>query len=316
MGDLFPLPAELQQVEYAQLYFHLEISSAFELPPLGLLQLRRELVQAAGRLHQAGAAGAAQIKTLLQPPIADDPLLRKQFKKPAPGFVLRPDPARQGVCESKQRIILPVLLLGNAVGRLQYLLTLFEELGQQGLYHGDGQFRLAAVETEDGGGRRMTLWHEAEEKIDLQLQINDLYWWLLRQPLLGTAVEIEFVSPLRLLRHGKPLFQVDFADFFPYLLRRVTSVLACHAGIEPVGDSAGLIELAGRIANLSNRLRWFDWRRLTGEARQQDLGGLLGTLRIAGPELAEIAWLLQLGQLFQVGKSATYGAGQYHLRTL
>jgi len=317
MSDLFPLPEELKQVEYAQLYLHLEIGSYFDLPPLGLLQLRRELRQALKSLQlTAGAQSLAQLEDLLCPSESPDPLLRKQFKKPAPGFVLTPDPARQGLCEPKDRIVLPLLLLGSAVDKFSSTIRLFEQLGQQGLCHGVGQFVLEAIETEDASGLRSMLWKTGESKVDLQPQICDLYWWLERQRMLGPVAVLEIVSPMRLISGGKPLFKADFADFFPYLLRRVTSMLACHAGVEPVEYPAGLIDLATRLESDAHRLHWSDWRRLEGESGTQDLGGLLGTIRVTGPALAEIAWLLQLGRLLNVGKGAAYGAGQYRLKSL
>jgi len=175
---------------------------------------------------------------------------------------------------------------------------------------------LEAIETEDASGLRSMLWKTGESKVDLQPQICDLYWWLERQRMLGPVAVLEIVSPMRLISGGKPLFKADFADFFPYLLRRVTSMLACHAGVEPVEYPAGLIDLATRLESDAHRLHWSDWRRLEGESGTQDLGGLLGTIRVTGPALAEIAWLLQLGRLLNVGKGAAYGAGQYRLKSL
>ena len=55
MTYLAPLPSELQQVEYAQLYFHLQVKDTFDLPQLALLQLRRELLQALRTLEGWGS---------------------------------------------------------------------------------------------------------------------------------------------------------------------------------------------------------------------------------------------------------------------
>lgn len=317
MGEFFPLPTELKQAEYAQLYFHLELRGYFDLPQLGLLQLRRELLQALKTLQlDSDAETVAQLKDLLQPSESYDPVLKKQFKKPAPAFVLTPDPAMQGPYAPQKRIVLPLLLLGSAIDRFSSVVPLFEQLGQQGLFHGAGQFALVAIESEDASGLRTLLWEIGQSTTDLQLQISDLHWWLQRQDMTGSEIELEFISPMRLLRRGRPLFKTDFAELFPFLLRRVTAMLACHAGSEPIGDPLNLIAQANQLETIANRLYWSDWRRLDGEAGAQDLGGLLGSIRVAGPALTELAWLLQLGRMLHVGKGAAYGAGQYRLRNL
>ena len=143
--------------------------------------------------------------------------------------------------------------------------------------------------------------------------VSHLSWWLERQPGLNDSIELELVTPLRLLRQGKPLFKVDFTAIFPYLLRRVTALLASYSRFELIAEPGRLISLAKRVKLLENRLVWNDWRTLKLEHGGQNLGGLLGHLSIAGDELAELLWVLQLGSLFNFGKGAAYGAGQYCL---
>ena len=53
--------------------------------------------------------------------------------------------------------------------------------------------------------------------------VNDLRWWLETFAEVDSIV-LEFVTPARLLSHGRPLFRIDFARLFPYILRRVSSV--------------------------------------------------------------------------------------------
>ena len=112
MSDLFPLPTELQRVEYAQLYFHLEVCDYFDLPRLGLLQLRRELFQALQQLRETGENElVVQLNRLLQPDLPIDPVLLRTAQKPAPAIVLAPDLTQQGLIEPKERIVLPGFLM-------------------------------------------------------------------------------------------------------------------------------------------------------------------------------------------------------------
>ncbi|MDA3903036.1 MAG: CRISPR system precrRNA processing endoribonuclease RAMP protein Cas6 [Desulfuromusa sp.] len=310
-----PFPADLQQVEYVKLYFHLEINHYFDLPVLGLLQLRRELLQALKTIPDQNKNGfVEQLKQLLQPDLPDDPVLLRQIQKPAPALVISPDITQYGLIEPKQRIVLPVLFIGSGINVIDPFVCLIQHLGTQGLCHGSGQFMLEGVETEDGSGVRSMLWFAGKQLGKLTPPVCDLSWWLERQAYSGDSIQFEIISPLRLLHQGKPLFKAEFATIFPFLLRRVTTLLAGHAGVELIYDPARLISLASRVESLGNKLYWKDWRALIQDQGAQKLGGLMGNLTIGGDNLAELMWILQLGSFFNFGKGAAYGAGQYRLK--
>lgn len=315
MSYLVPLPSELKQVEYVQLYFHLQVKDTFDLPPLALLQLRRELLPALRTLEGwGGGDDVAQLKELFQPPLSQDPLVRRQAQKPAPAFVLAPDPQTDGLLKTKQKIVLPVFFLGRGVQTINAFVPLLQQLGQQGIYAGRGQFCLEGVESEDASGVRAMLWCDGKQA-QLSPPVGDLHWLLERQRSDADQISLDVISPLRLLQNKKPLFKAKFDDLFPFVLRRVSSMLTSHAGVEVVNDPQQLHELASQVVVTENSLQWHDWRRLVGTDRGQDLGGLLGRMTLEGKALAELYWVLQLGSLFNVGKGAAYGAGQYHLRT-
>lgn len=314
MGYYAPFPAELQQVEYVKLYFHLEVSDYFDLPVLGLLQLRRELLQAFKHLSAQGECDcAAELKQLLQPDLPDDPVLLRQIQQPAPPLVLSPDISQHGLIEPKQRIILPVLFVGSGINAIDPFIFLLQHLGTQGLYHGSGQFVLAGVEAEDGSGVRTMLWFADQQTRRLNPPVCRLSWWLERQHFPGKSVQIEITTPLRLMHQGKPLFKAEFANIFPFLLRRVTALLAGHADVEMSFDPGYLISISRQIELNENHLFWKDWRALKSERGAQNLGGLMGHFSIVNDALSELLWILQLGSLFNFGKGAAYGAGQYRL---
>ena len=316
MGYQVPFPAELEQVEYVKLFFHLEICDYFDLPALGLLQLRRELLQVLRVLQdQKKKDIVSQLRQLLQPTLSENSVLLRKTQKLSPAVVFSPDISQRGLIEPKQRIILPALFIGSGINAIDAFVRLLQQLGKQGLYHGTGQFILEGVETEDASGlRSMLWWHEEQAKVLLP-PVNDLLWWLERQKPLTDSLLIEIISPLRLIHQGKPLFQAGFVNIFPFVLRRVTALLAGHAGVDLITDPARLISLARSVKSVENRLRWQDWRKLKKEQGNQNLGGLMGHLTVTGDELAELIWILQLGSLLNLGKGAAYGAGQYRLKS-
>ena len=317
MGYQAPFPAELQQVEYVKLYFHLEFSCYFDLPMSGLLQLRRELLQALKTLpDQDNSDDVRQLRRLLQPPLPVDPVLLRQIQKPAPALVIFPDISQYGLIEPKQRIILPILFIGSGIDTIDSFVYLLQHLGSRGLYHGSGQFVLEGVEAEDGSGLRSMLWFDGKQQARLTPPVCNFSWWLERQGWPGDSIKFEMITPLRLLHLGKPLFNAGFANIFPFLLRRVTTLLSGYAGVELPLDPKRLIFLANQVESLENHLYWKDWRAMKREQGTQNLGGLMGSLSVTGSELTELIWILQLGSFLNFGKGATYGAGQYHLNRI
>lgn len=313
MGYLAPYPAAVKRLEYVKIYFHCQIVAAGDLPPLALLQLRRELLRALTRLPDQVEAIKSRLQELIQPGLSPDPLQRSQVQKPAPPMVIYPDMSFHGSIDSGRRLVLPVLLIGSGVMALEPLVRLVEELGRNGLYQGRCVFSLEALETEDNSGLRAMLTNTGVDQGELTPPVNELGWWLDRQPELADPVELRFVSPVRLLQRGRPLFKADFGAIFPFILRRVSSMLAAHGEEDFNQDASALIEQAAAIQTSENRLTWCDWRTLQGPRQSQPLGGLQGSLTLAGPGLAELAWALRLGALFNVGKGAAWGSGQYSL---
>ncbi len=214
---------------------------------------------------------------------------------------------------ARQRLVLPVLLVGTAIHQLQDFWSLLEALGTQGLTNNRGRFTVEAVESENAEGQKAMLWLKGEPVIALTPPVNDLAWWLERQSGPGDCVRLSLISPARLIQRGKPLFKASFADLFPFILRRVTGVLAHHGGVELAPDISTFVQYANQLETVSNCLRWKDWRRLQHMHGGQNLGGVIGDVTVKGSTLGELLWLLQLGSLFNIGKGAAYGAGQYQL---
>ena len=242
-----------------------------------------------------------------------DPVLRSQIQKPSPALVVSPDASCHGLIEPGARIVLPVLFVGSGLTALNSFIRLLQALGPLGLYHGAGEFELEGIEAEDASGVRAMLRQRGDLETALAPPISDLGWWLGRQQCGMETLSLKLVSPLRLISRGRPLFKASFAELFPFVLRRVTGMLASHAGIEAIMNPAALIRMAADLKVVDNRLYWQDWRALQIAGGEQQFGGLMGKLTLAGPALSELVWLLQLGSLFNVGKGAPYGAGQYQL---
>ena len=313
MGYQVPFPSELQQVEYVKLYFQLELVTSLKLPALALLQLRRELLQALRSFPELNADFFRQVQQLLSPALATDPVIQRLVQKPAPALVISPLQILEKELSANDVIVLPIIFIGSGMNTIDSFIKLLSHLGDCGLIHGRGKFFISSISGEDGSGHCLNVELTQSAQGKTVFPVNNLKWWLERQEQLPGVVEIELISPMRCIKKSKPLFKAEFVEVFPFILRRITSLIASHIGVEFRYDVARLLSVAATIKGVNNRLEWQDWRTLKSDDRHQSLGGLMGTITIRGDDLCELMWVLQLGTLFNCGKGAAYGAGQYRL---
>lgn len=299
---------QLKQVRFSDLQLRLELEEDFAFDFPVLLQLRRELRQAAGLLSRSGdTAQKIRLQQMLMPADFADPVARRRFRRPSPAFVFAWPPAGVRRLRAGDELVLPFRLWGHGRSQLSDLLRLFAALGQIGLHHNHGRFRLLGAESAGEGARRQ-LWQSGEPLMDLETPYSDLEWWLGQIPETD-ELELEFLTPARVLSRNRPLFKPQPAELFAAMLRRVTGMIYAWAGVELPLDARQLIETAASLQPLVWSLAWRDWRQLAGEEGSQDLGGLLGVLTLAGPGLKEVGWVYQLCELFNLGRGAAYGGG-------
>ncbi len=75
-----------------------------------------------------------------------------------------------------------------------------------------------------------------------------------------------------------------------------------------------LLLAADRLHPDLSALRWHEWTRYSSRQHTlMELGGLLGTFELSGPDLAPLWPLLWLGQWVHAGKGTTFGLGAYRL---
>ena len=111
---------------------------------------------------------------------------------------------------------------------------------------------------------------------------------------------------------GKPLRKPQLSQIFPFMLRRTTSMLYAHSGIEVLDEPQYLIEKVHHLNVAEVKLQWQDWRFLAGR-QGMAVGGFLGEMILGGQALEETYWVFAVASLLGIGKGATYGAGRFVL---
>lgn len=306
--SLYPAgPGLLADAEFAMVRFGLDLTSPCTLDLGDLLGLR-PLLHAVG-----GALPPTRRAALFNPALSSDPSALRRYQKPAPPFVLRPVAGVPGEYQEGDRIALEVLFLGTGTMAIGDFLRVLQLLGDRGLTHGEGNFEVAMFQSLGSDGKWRDLGRITRSNTEPVLDLLRLDQWLESRWPQACPVIFELTTPARLIAGGRVLRQPRFRQLFPFLLRRVSSMLHAHCGIEAVDDPAGLLEAAEKIDAQWLESRWVDWRGRPGCDNPETIGGCSGRLRLDGAELEEVLWVVLLATLFGVGKGAAYGAGHCRL---
>lgn len=231
-----------------------------------------------------------------------------------PPFVLVPDLAEQS--RAKDEVTVGLNLVGQTPRNAALLVRALAIAAQRGLGRTRSSLEWCAVEQADlartrGPGEHAwrSLEREALSESLAPVAIPPV-------PAAPTAVDIQFLSPLRMRIRGRYVGPREFEplSFVRGVLRRATHLGASHC---PAFDDTRLAALARDIRALhlvASDLRWEDRRRYSArQGRNVPMGGLVGRVRVTGAALPAVwPWLWQ-AQWWHAGKGATMGLGRYHL---
>lgn len=312
--SLIPVwPDGLQQVDVVKVCFTLDFKSSCQLLPADFLAIGRVL-RLAGRPSSESCDDAAlqRWKSLFQPLLSSDPIARRKYQKPAPAFVLTIPILHKQIFSAGDQLDLEVLFLGTGIPLINDFLRSLIHLGCMGLVAGHGRFAVTAVRNREPDYSETVIWQQNEPLEILTCAVQPLTWWLQSEHV-ASSVSVKFVTPVRLMIDGKPLRKPVFKKIFPFMLRRVTSMLYAHAGIEVLDDPTYLLEQVASLTVSEFKMHWQDWRVLAGR-QGMNVGGFVGEMIIQGQALEEMYWILSAASLLGIGKGATYGAGRFLLR--
>jgi hypothetical protein len=301
-------PQALNDVDVVKVCFALDFVSSCVLQPADFLSLGRVL-RVSGRplLNTQDHSAVQQWEALFQPALSQDPVARNRFQKPAPAFVINIPITEKKRFESGDRLELEVLFVGTGIPSIHVFLRSLIHLGNLGLVAGEGRYEVIAALTRQVDGSLVPAWRQGEPLEPLEFIVLNLAWLILQEQI-GEQVVVEFNTPARLVVSGKPLRKPSFQQIFPFMLRRVTSMLFSHAGVELLDDPAGLIAQSQEVEVVDAKFTWQDWRSLSGQNRMS-VGGFTGQSILAGGSLEEIYWVIAASSMFGIGKNAAYGGG-------
>jgi len=244
------------------------------------------------------------------PPPGEAEKMRKYPAAPHP-FVLN-SPVGVEELISGAPYDLELTLLGHGNRHLPYLVYALDRAARGGVGRGRAPMRLALVEQEasPGGGDWQTV-HEPGGPIE-PLPLAEL---AIPPPPKGPLV-IEFVTPLRLRREGRPVRPETFrfADLFSNLLRRVSMLTYFHTDHPLETDFAGLTQSAQEFEFMDAALEWRTWNRYSSRQKAPvAMDGLTGRVVAPSEGLAPFWPYLWLGQFVHAGAGTSMGQGRLKL---
>jgi len=207
-----------------------------------------------------------------------------------------------------------VTLIGRAIAELPFVVIALQKAANRGIgIATDGDFtdesqrpglELVSVATQDG-----RLVYDGT---------CDHYQAIGPEPLPRSdpprAVEINFLTPLRLKVNGKVASRITASDLCTALARRANALSVLYGSGTPCIDERTIDESAANLHGVA-RLSVQHVRRYSSRQRtRMEWPGLVGTMRLSGDALAAVWSLLVWGEQAQVGKATGFGFGRYALR--
>ena len=303
---------QIASLELVKVRFELQFLEVFHFKPEMILHWRKELVRGARLAHDNGV-DSTEIKGLLDPPPADDPFAQKRFQKPSPLFVVGSGNLLERDYLIGEAMSLDVLFPGDGVRHALTFLKILIALGSIGMYRGGGKFDISHLSAMTHNDSWQPVWQQGDTLTDLSFPQLKFQWLVEEKSFTGQPLALRFVTPARLLKKNRPLFAADFIDIFPFILRRVTSILYSCCRIELKTDVSSLFADAMTVSSQAVCLEWIDWRHLDASHGVQGIGGLSGAIQLNSGLTEDLFTLLCLAEMFHIGKWASYGAGCYTL---
>jgi len=233
------------------------------------------------------------------PPPSNAEKMRKYNAAPHPFVIHFPLSANSSETDYQ----FDVILFGNGQRYLPYLVHALKTAGHQGIGGHKQVFNLIKVDDINQYGKATVLYEHEQLNPQHPAEAIEL-------PALPQHLKFSFHTPLRLTQENKNISTDDFnfGIFFNTLLRRQSMISYFHTDSPLEIDFAALTTKARTVEFSALQLDWFDWTRYSSRQETEiSMGGLVGTVELAGHDLAEFWPYLWLGQWTHVGKGTSMG---------
>lgn len=180
------------------------------------------------------------------------------------------------------------------------------ELGKEGISKNRIRFQVnSIVDTSNGNiifdGNSLNV--PEEEKFDLNEKqiISDN----------KKELTIQFLTPLRLIRNNKPVYNIPFYEIIKSSLIRYSVLSENYGDSTTVNNAKCIIDMAKEVEMISSELQWKKHERYSTKQEQIiSFGGVTGTVKYHG-NVENFHTILHFGSLFGIGKNTSFGCGRF-----
>ncbi len=219
-------------------------------------------------------------------------------------------PAGAGDVAVGQPLSFEIRLMGRAVENLAPIVAAIFRIGERGLAPTRGRLDVREIDAiVDAAGSRVPVARGNPPRLAADRAGAETRPSRFERPF-GDRVTVHFDTPARITFEGRPAREIPFHLLVRNLLRRSSSLLEFHEGIDLDLDFRQVIEDAKGVRVAESHLVKEDRVRYsTRQDRRMNLCGLHGWVTYEG-DLAPYRRLLALGEAVGVGKGTTFGLGR------
>jgi len=211
-----------------------------------------------------------------------------------------------------ERFSFELVLMGDAIRYFPYFVYTFDRLAESGVGFGRNSAKLTSVEglemqsnlaylLFDGKTRRLSnksIIYTGTQLAEKSQLVN------------SEQVTIHFETPFRTKWQGRFTNKPDFHIVFRSLMRRLSSILYFHHGVNLDVDFVNLVKKAEMVETIQQDTNWVDLDRFSSrQDSKMSLGGFIGHTTYKGNLKPFIPFLLA-GELIHGSKQAVFGLGQ------
>jgi len=249
-------------------------------------------------------------------------VLSKLHNPPRP-YVIEPPHDGKTDYQPGEELSFGLVLIGQrAMDYLPYFIFAFDELSRRGIgltQNGNesrkrGRCRLESVYNVHDQNQTQIFYGEQKILTDQSQPIH--FSSLVKEDDASyTRLRLSFLTPTSIKHNGVFLPKLSFFPFIQSLIGRISMLALFHCDSSLDLDFASFLDQAKTISVENDSLSWKNWLRYSGKQKQRmNWGGLVGELDFVG-EISPFLPYIRLGEYTHVGKSATFGLGQYKIKS-
>jgi len=244
----------------------------------------------------------------------------KRLRNQPRGYVLKPPLAEDTEYIPSSPLRFGMILIGDRIGYLPYVIVPIMELGRVGIGLNRGRFSLRCIESVKE--ERSTPIYDSSTNMVRNIGENITGEELMEKAaaLDGGSVTLTFLTPARIKynptgeKGGSTIVRSpEFHHIIRRLRDRVNALSLTYCGRPIDADFKGLAERAAKVKTKTSGLRWIEIRRKSRtQGVMHDQSGFVGSITFEG-DLREFLPLILAGEYVHVGEDAVFGNGWYRV---